>query len=334
MRDSDELLAIRAAELYYEEDRTQEYIGRALGVTRWKVGRLLQQAKHLGFVRIEIVHPRARRLNLERRLVDTYNLNAAIVVASSGVSDPVDLTSRAAQAAADYLTTLRPKPKLLGVSWGRTLHEVASKLQIGWSSATNVVQINGGVSMNSNPGTAAALAVAIAQKGGGQAALLPSPAILERRETHQAIVGDRVVAGVLSMARSANVFLFSAGQADHDSAHVDSGYLTTKQMDALVAKGAVGDVVGRYIDSDGRIVDTELNERTVGLSLDELRRAQHSIAVIAGGSKHAVARAVVRSGLCTTFITDEATALALLAIDGNDGIDARNSSTNNEGDAE
>ncbi len=315
MRDSDELLAIRAAELYYEEDRTQEFIGRALGVTRWKVGRLLQQAKELGFVRIEIVHPRARRLNLERQLIDTYGLTGAVVVSSSGVSDPGDVTARVAQAAADYLATLRPKPKLLGVSWGRTMHEVASKLSIGWASGTNVVQINGGVSMNSNPGTAAALAVAIAQKAGGQAALLPSPAILERLETKKAIVNDRVVAGVLDMARSANAFLFSAGQADHHSAHVDSGYLSTKQLDALVAKGAVGDVVGRYVDAEGRIVDKELNERTVGLTLDELRRAQHTIAVIAGGPKHTIARAVVKSGLCKTFVTDEATALALLAID-------------------
>jgi deoxyribonucleoside regulator len=35
--------------------------------------------------------------------------------------------------------------------------------------------------------------------------------------------------------------------------------------------------------------------------------------VIAGASKHAVARAIVRSGLCTVLVTDEDTARALLA---------------------
>jgi DNA-binding transcriptional regulator LsrR (DeoR family) len=56
----DELLSIRAAELYYEENLTQEEIGKSLRITRWKVGRLLTQAKEEGFVRIEILHSRAR----------------------------------------------------------------------------------------------------------------------------------------------------------------------------------------------------------------------------------------------------------------------------------
>ena len=50
MIESDELLSIRAAELYYEEDKTQDEIGSILRLTRWKVGRLLAQAKADGFI--------------------------------------------------------------------------------------------------------------------------------------------------------------------------------------------------------------------------------------------------------------------------------------------
>jgi len=56
---ANELLAVRAAELYYEENKTQDEIGAILRVTRWKVGRLLAQARERGIIRIEIVHPRA-----------------------------------------------------------------------------------------------------------------------------------------------------------------------------------------------------------------------------------------------------------------------------------
>jgi deoxyribonucleoside regulator len=175
-----------------------------------------------------------------------------------------------------------------------------------------VVQINGGVSLNRRPGTAAATAVAMAQKGGGSATLLPSPAILEHLATKQAIESDRVVGGVIDLARSADAYLFSAGPADHTSVHIESGYLTDADVDLLVQKGAVGDVVGRYIDSDGNIVDPALDARTVGLTLDDLRAGSLRIAVIAGRAKHAVADAVVRSGLCSVLVTDEATALHLL----------------------
>ena len=312
MSDTDELLSIRAAELYYEENQTQDEIGVILRLTRWKVGRLLASAKANGFIRIEIVHPRARRLPIERRLRESTGLTDAIVVSSAGVSSDAELQSRTAQAAADYLTSLRPIPRTLGISWGRTLHDVSLHLKQGWAPGVNVVQINGGVSLNQRTGTAASTAVTIAHKADGSATLLPSPAIFERLETKQAIEADRTVAGVLALARNAQAYVFSAGQADANSALVDSGYLTVAQIDDLVARGAVGDVVGRYIDQNGRIVDPELNERTVGIQLDQLRRAPLTIAVISGRSKHAIARAVVRNGLCTVLVTDEDTANALL----------------------
>jgi deoxyribonucleoside regulator len=313
--DTDELLSIRAAELYYEENKTQDEIGTVLRLTRWKVGRLLAQAKASGFIRIEIVHPRARRLSVERRLRDATGLTDAIVVSSVGVASDEELQSRTAQAAADYLTGLRPVPRTLGISWGRTLHEVSLHFKQDWAHGVNVVQINGGVSLNRRAGTAAATAVTIAGKASGAATLLPSPAILERLETKRAIEADRSVAAVLAMGAAASGYLFSAGQADQNSALVDSGYLTASQVAELVRKGAVGDIVGRYIDSNGNIVDPELDERTVGIQLEQLRQAKTAIAVIAGSSKHAIARAVVGSGLCTVLVTDEDTALAVLGDD-------------------
>ncbi|AGW40941.1 transcriptional regulator [Leifsonia xyli subsp. cynodontis DSM 46306] len=95
---------------------------------------------------------------------------------------------------------------------------------------------------------------------------------------------------------------------DISSVHVDSGYLSPEDVRALAAKGAVGDVVGRFITGEGRVADPDLDSRTLGLGLDDLRNARVSIAVIAGEAKHRIAHAVVASGLCTTLITDEATA--------------------------
>src|SRR4051795_8168641 len=99
MIESDELLSIRAAELYYEEDKTQDEIGQVLRLTRWKVGRLLAQAKSNGFIRIEIVHPRARRLPVERRMREELGLKDAVVVSTAGVDSEEELAARTAQAA-------------------------------------------------------------------------------------------------------------------------------------------------------------------------------------------------------------------------------------------
>jgi len=306
----DELLAVRAAELYYEENKTQDEVGALLNLTRWKVGRLLADAREQGIIRIEIIHPRARKLALERELREHTGLRTAIVVPAG--PDPDDVAVRVAIAAADYLASLRPVPSALGVSWGRTLHEVAQQLRPGWAHGVDVVQLNGGVSLNRRSSSAAHTAVTIAQKGGGSASLLPSPAILEREETRRAIESDRAVARVLALGRSATAHLFSAGLATPASVLVESGYLSEAEVADLVRRGAVGDVVGRYIDASGEPVDPSLERRTVGIELDELRAVEASIAVIAGVEKRAVCRAVVTSGLCSVLITDEDLARSLL----------------------
>lgn len=302
-----ELLAVRVAELYYDDNKTQDEIGALLGVTRWKVGRLLNLARERGIVRIEIVHPRARRLGAERELRERYGLKDAVVVPMAD-----DIRSRVAQAAADYLAALRPVPRTLGISWGRTLDGVADHLSTGWAAGVTVVQINGGVSLNRRPGTASTTAADIARKAGGPAILLPSPAILERRETALAISSDRTVAAVLDRAAKASAYLYSAGVADSSSVLVESGYLSSGDVAELVRKGAIGDVVGRYIDANGNPVDPGLNERTVGLSLQQLRSAETAIFVVSGEAKHDIARAVVANKLCSVLVTDEMTATVLL----------------------
>lgn len=312
MTDDDELLAVKAAELYYESDKTQSEIATLLHLTRWKVGRLLVQARERGFVRIEIVHPRARRLPLERALREQFGLRDAVVVPGLGDADSDDLRSRVALAAAEYLGSLRPVPKTLGISWGRTMHEIATQVKPGWANGVNVVQVNGGISLNRRASSAANTAVMLAQKGGGSATMLPSPAILERVETKRAIASDRTVAGVLSLASGASAYLYSAGVVEGSSVLVESGYISSSYLAELRRKGAIGDVLGRFVDANGLPVDPDLEERTMGLELEDLRAAETAIAVVSGESKHDICRTVVTSGLCSVLITDELTATHLI----------------------
>jgi len=121
-----------------------------------------------------------------------------------------------------------------------------------------------------------------------------------------------VVADVLRLAESAAVLVFSLGAAGADSVHVTSGYLGAEEMAALQAKGAVGDIMGRFIDAQGRIADADLDDRTLGLGLGSLPGRDRSIGVVAGAAKHPVALAALRAHHVNVLITDEATALHAL----------------------
>ncbi|MEV7090715.1 sugar-binding domain-containing protein [Streptomyces sp. NPDC093085] len=308
----DEALLYQVASLYYEQNRTQGQIGDELHFTRWKVGRLLAEAREAGIVRIEVVHPKARMRGLEERLREVFGLRDAVVVAADRTDDDERLRARVAEAGADYLARLHPAPRQLGVSWGRTLDLLAAGLHPGWADGVHVVQINGGVSRSRTPTSAQDMAGRIAHLAGGTLSVLPVPSIVEQEATRRLLEEDSAVADVLAQAAAADTVLFSPGSLGADSVLVDSGYLTADDLTALAAAGAVGDVAGRFIDADGAIVDRPLDDRTLGLPLEHLRHASVSVAVVSGGAKHAVCSAVVTSGLCNTLVTDHHTASHLL----------------------
>lgn len=303
-----EHLMVQVAKAYYDLERTQQEIASELGLTRWQVGRLITEAKRLGIVRI-VIAPRAnRRASLEVELQECYGLRDAVVVPVGEIADDALLTETVAQGAATYLASLNPKPDLIGLSWGRTMSAVARLLPDGWSPGTHIVLVNGSIALRHTSTQTSAVAEVFAQTAGGTATLLPVPAIVGKTSTRTALEADPTVARVLELAGLANVICFGMGALSHHSVLVASGYLDERDIDSLRERGAVGDILGRFVDRDGQIVDQSINDRTVGLQLDQLPGVHRSIGVVAGDDKKDIAIAALRAGYVSVIITDEVTA--------------------------
>jgi deoxyribonucleoside regulator len=303
-----EQLMVHAAKLYFDLDRNQSDIAAELGLTRWQVGRLLAEAKEVGIVRIEIT-PRASRVTtLEVGLQHKYGLRDAVVVPAGQTLDPALLMETVAQAAARYLAGINPKRDLIGVSWGRTMSAVARFLPPSWQPGVHIVLVNGATSLRSSSARTSGVAEDFAQSAGGTATLLPVPAILGKKSTRLALEDDPMIEHVLRLAEQANVACFGMGGMTHSSVLLNSGYLTEGDIDKLREAGAVGDVLGRFVDRDGNIVDRDLDERTMGLRLGALKTKSHAIGVVAGEEKWQIARAALTAGYVSVIVTDEATA--------------------------
>ncbi|OZC88883.1 transcriptional regulator [Rhodococcus sp. 06-412-2C] len=303
-------LLLEVAQLYYEQNRTQDDIGRQLHLTRWKIGRLLDEARKCGIVRIQIVHPQARQSTLELELSSRFDLTECIVVRTH--ADLSDQRAQVAKAAADYLQSRGSQVRTLGVSWGNTMQDIAAALPSGWSDGVEVIQINGSISRSIKPTTAANVATSIAHSAHGHAVLLPVPAIVEQVSTKHALDSEPFMREVLDKGRTADVLLFSLGALDANSVLVQSGAISSDELERLQSAGACGDVLAHYITPDGTLADTDLESRTMGLSLDDLRAARCSVAVAAGLRKVDVVAGALRNGLCSVLITDEETARTVL----------------------
>ncbi|WP_246683833.1 sugar-binding transcriptional regulator [Labrys sp. KNU-23] len=306
-----ELLMIQVAKRYYELDMTMGDLAKELNLTRWQASRLLTEAREAGIVRIEIVPRAPRSPDIESRLQRRWNLKEAVVVPNNGEEDEGLLLDAVAQAAARMLAGLGKVP-LIGVSWGRTMSAVAHRLPPFWNEGVEVVLLNGAMNIRSPSIRTNNTAELFARSANGTATLLPVPAILGHAATRVALEQDPTIASVLELARKAPVICFGMGTISPDSVLVQSGFVTEAETAALKAKGAVGDILSRYVDAQGNIVDADIDARTIGLDLRFCRERKFSIGVAAGKSKQAITLACLRAGYLNVLVTDEQTARFLL----------------------
>lgn len=306
-------LMLRAAKLYYGLEHTQSQIALELGLTRWQVSRLLSEAKELGVVRIEIVPRSARRLDLEALLQKEFGLAEAIVVSGAGVEgkEQGPALESVAQAAGQFLASQSPKVSLIGVSWGRTMAAVAHWLPQKWSDGVSVVVVNGATMYRTGGNQSNAVAERFAQAGNGTATLLPVPAIVGASTTRKVLEHDPVIARILELARRAPITCFGLGALSKSSVLVESGYLEPEDIDRLASRGAVGDILGRFINAEGEIADPDLDARTIGVKPRDLR-SRRTVGICAGRAKHAIALTCLRAGYINVLVTDEGTAIYAL----------------------
>ncbi len=309
----DTRLMLRAAQLYYHGDLTQDAVGKRLGVSRFKVGRLLDRAIREQAVRIEIVHPAARLVALEDALVERFGLDDAVVVDVPAPEDEQLARERVAAAAADLLAVMAPSG-VIGVSWGRTMMELAARLQPGWTSADQIVQLNGAISRSAQPTRYQEVVERFGTTTGAAIQLMPAPAIVGTPELRAALEADPSVARPLQAAHHAGSAVFGMGVMGAESVHVASGYLDRRDLQRLTKAGAVGDVLGRFITVGGQVALPSLDERTVGLPLGALC-GKHTVGLAAGPGRGPVALGALRTACIKSFVTDEATAEWVLAHD-------------------
>ncbi len=304
-------LLVRIAQLYYRMHLSQAQIGEQLGLSRFAVGRLLDRALDESIVRIEVVHPAARLVDLEDRLVERFGLAAALVadVPAAASSEAADDLARdaVAELAADFLAQRRPTG-VIGVSWGRTMLAVARRLPQGWTSAAAVVQLNGAASRSNQPTRVGEILERFASTSGASFHGIAAPAIVGSAALRDALVNDPAIRETIDLARSATSAVFGLGIPAADSPHLASGFVDEAEQARLRSMGAAGDVIGRFLDDNGVIVWPELDARTVGLSLADLAQKPLRMGIAAGAGRGPIALAAIRAGILSVIACDESTA--------------------------
>ena len=304
-----EQLRTRAAWLYYVEQRTQSDIANVLNVGRVTVVRLLADARARGEVRITISGALSELIAVERGLEERFGLQQAIVVP---VSMPDADPSPAISAAVGSFMNDVVKPRMkIGVGWGRTLFSSLPFLDHQNLEDFQVISLLGGIiqARRFNP---AEFAWQFAQAFQGEGFLVPAPVIVDSALTRDALIHRCGIDSIFRMASDLDAVLLSAGGLASTTTTFQVGYLTAQERRSLQAAGAVGDLLFHFFDEHGAIVEHEINERIVSVSIDAVRRAPLRILASGGREKANALAGCMKLLEPTVLITDEHSARALL----------------------
>lgn len=301
---------IEAAKLYYLLDYNQNDIAKILGVSRPTVSRLLQQAKSEGIVKISIMDPTENVENLASQLEKKFHLKKAIVASIPQYEEHI-IKNYLGEMAANYLEGIVKDDDIIGVTWGTTLYHIAIELRQKFVKNVKVVQLKGGVS-HAETNTYASEILYLFGKAFNTTPLnLPLPAIVDHVVVKQAMEADRHIRRILEMGKQANIALFTIGSIKTDSLLFQLGYFTDSDLESLSGK-AVGDICSRFFDKDGQICNESLNERTLGVNLDELSKKEYSIVVAGGPNKIDGIYGALIGKYANVLITDQFTAKFLI----------------------
>lgn len=307
-------LLVKVARLAYDHGLSQGEISKLIGTSRSTVSRMLRDARERGIVTVIIRDPTERAEQLSEALKEKYGLKEAIVVPAELEAEKA-VRPLLAQAVVDFLARVVRDNDIVGVSWGRTMGEIAKRLRPMSKQGISVVQLNGGLNRADLPGYPNHVTGQFAQAFGASAYVLPVPAIVRMQALRRELESDPTTKTVLDLARSASVALYSIGVIGTESVLVQSGYLQLHELQRLQLRGAVGDIGGRYFDSRGQICDRELDSRTIGIELAELKQKRYTVAVAGGLEKRRAIRGGLMGGYLNTLVTDQFTALELVEAD-------------------
>ncbi len=303
-------LRARAIWLYHVEGSTQNDIAIQLGISRVMVVRLLADAKRRNEVRITISAPLTELLLLEREIETRFGIKRVIIAPFADTeADPVKVI---AAAAGNFISGEMKAGMTVGVGWGRTLFNTLPFITGATLEDFRVVSLLGGIAAarRFNP---AEFAWKFTELFQGEGFLIPAPAVVDSAETKYALLERCGLSAIFEMADNLDVALLSCGGITSLTTSYRTGYLSEADRRSLIEAGAIGDVLYNFIDEMGDLVDHEVNSRVISVNLARLRRTPERVLISGGKDKLVVMRAAIRTVVPTTLITDEQTALALIA---------------------
>ena len=310
-------LITRTARLHYLQGKRQAEIAEDMGISQASVSRFLSLAEEHGIVRTIVVPPEGLYPDLEESLVARYGLDAAYVVDITARESGIEMALGAA-AAQCLAGELKGGPVLGLTSWSTTLREMARQLEHrSKTGITTVVEMLGDLGSPRLQHEAALATQQVARALDAEPVFLRTPGVIQNQELRKLAMSDMHTAAALKLLDCVDVAFVGVGPADfHGPLEEGDNFFTAEQLAAVRKAGAVGQIHQRYFDAAGNAVATDLDDKVISITLQQLRRVKRKIVVAGGAAKHQALAAALAGQWIDVLVTDVNSANYLMAAPG------------------
>jgi len=296
------------ARRFYLEDASKTELADEFSISRFRVARLLQQARELGVVTIQIHDLDEPRDDLSADLAAHLGLDDCVVVTAGESGD--DNRRRLARAAAPRIARAIREGDVLGLTWGRTLVAIGEELPA--LPPSTVIQLTGTVGNDLRQSPVEVIR-RISGRSSVDAVAVFAPLFAASEEAAATFRSDPSIEAALRRYSELSLAVVAVGSWDPPITQLGP-LLREDERAELEREGAVAEVAGIFFREDGSVIETSLSRRRVSVSADELRRTPRVMAVAGSAEKAAAIAAVSRSGIVRSLVTDDRCAAALLRL--------------------
>ncbi len=305
-------LIYKIASQYYEDNQTQQEIANRLGISRIKASRLLQQARTSGIVEISLKKQSGNFSDLENRIASEWKLKE-VILSSSKSLDNEEILSQIGKAASEYAQRVIKGNETISLTWGSTLSAFLQNLPGMDFPKLKIVQMLGGLGSPEAAAHSSDLVRRFSDKTGGIGRFLSAPGVVTSLAVKKGLLKDPHISETLELAGHADLTFVGIGAPASDSMLMSRGTIISQQvLDELKTAGAVGDISLRFFDEQGRFIRHPINDRVIGLEVNNIRKIPRVVALAGGSEKTQAVRGALKSGLIDVLITDEKTGKKLL----------------------
>ncbi|WP_436860488.1 sugar-binding transcriptional regulator [Mammaliicoccus lentus] len=303
----------KMAQMYYEENMTQNEIANHFDINRSSVSRYLKKMREKNIVKISLDYSIVSNTEIAERLKEKFHMKEVIVVKSSEKESTTDKLRNMGKAASKFMDSILVDNDVIGFSWGRSLSHMVDEIDTNRRLKASCIPLIGGPlgSLDSKYHVNN-ITYSVAQKYQCASYMVDIPAIFKNKDARTYFTHSEHYNEMKSWWDKLTVAFVGIGSLEISNSLVFKNFYGEEFKEEVSKSNTVGDILSQFYDIKGDLAKTKLNDRLIVADILKLRDLRFSVGIAESGEKVKGIIGALNGHYINTLITNEETAVKIL----------------------